>query len=389
MNGAPDIRNRSRSYVAAVALMLLTAACAPAASTPTPQPATAAPPAPTAAPAQPTEPPATPEPTEAPLTPSTNIEAQSIDPFESAKALGRGVNFGNALEAPKEGEWGMVLEEQFFDLVKEGGFQSIRLPVKWSAHAMKEAPYTIDETFFKRVDWAVDNATKRGLPIVVNMHHYEELMTAPATHRPRFAALWRQIANRYKDAPGTVLFELCNEPNGMPASLWNQILLEGLVEVRKTNPGRNVIIGGVEWNSVSTLKDLKLPAADKHLIGTFHYYSPHRFTHQGAEWVTGADAYLGTKWDKKQGRGAEVDFDIDRAAKWSEETGRPIWMGEFGAYSKADMPSRELWTTYVRAEAERRRITWAYWEFGAGFGVYDRAAKAWVPEIKRALVPNK
>jgi endoglucanase len=385
---SPAFVNRSATRFAALALMVLTAACAPE-PTPIPTTAPSAPkPAATAALPKPTvPPPPTVVPTEVPLTPSTNLEAQSVDPFESAKKLGRGVNFGNALEAPKEGEWGMVIEEQFFDLVKAGGFQSIRLPVKWSAHAQKQPPYTIDEAFLKRVDWAVENATKRGLVIVVNMHHYEELMNAPIEHRPRFAALWRQIANRYKDAPGTVLFELCNEPNGMPASLWNQILLEGLAEVRKTNPGRNVIIGGVDWNSVSTLKDLKLPESDKHLIGTFHYYSPHRFTHQGAEWVTGADDYLGTKWDKKQGRGAEVDFDIDRAVKWSEENGRPIWMGEFGAYSKADIASRELWTSYVRAEAERRGVPWAYWEFGAGFGVYDRAKKAWVPEIKRSLVP--
>jgi endoglucanase len=64
-------------------------------------------------------------------------------------------------------------------------------------------------------------------------------------------------------------------------------------------------------------------------------------------------------------------------------------MGEFGAYSKADMASREKWTTYVAREAERRQFSWAYWEFGAGFGVYDRAKKAFVPEIKRALIPTQ
>ncbi len=30
-----------------------------------------------------------------------------------AQRLGRGVNLGNALEAPAEGEWGMVIEAPF------------------------------------------------------------------------------------------------------------------------------------------------------------------------------------------------------------------------------------------------------------------------------------
>ncbi len=64
-----------------------------------------------------------------------------------------------------------------------------------------------------------------------------------------------------------------------------------------------------------------------------------------------------------------VDFDLDRAEAWAQANNRPVWMGEFGVYSKADMASREKWTHYVAREAERRGISWSYWEFGAGFGV--------------------
>ena len=46
----------------------------------------------------------------------------------------------------------MTLEENYFQLVKEASFTAIRLPIKWSAHALSAAPYTIDETLFKRVD---------------------------------------------------------------------------------------------------------------------------------------------------------------------------------------------------------------------------------------------
>ncbi|MCK5922968.1 MAG: hypothetical protein KAG66_18645, partial [Methylococcales bacterium] len=33
------------------------------------------------------------------------------------KALGRGINLGNALDAPKEGEWGWSLEANHFDII--------------------------------------------------------------------------------------------------------------------------------------------------------------------------------------------------------------------------------------------------------------------------------
>ena len=80
--------------------------------------------------------------------------------FELAKRLGRGVNLGNALEAPREGAWGMELQAEYFALIRRAGFDSVRLPVRWSAHAGTRAPYTIDPQFFARVDWAIAEAIK-------------------------------------------------------------------------------------------------------------------------------------------------------------------------------------------------------------------------------------
>lgn len=354
------------------ATLLLVTACQASVATPT-----AVTPAPTASP----------EPTTIPSVTPPRINREIVDAFEVARRLGRGVNFGNMLEAPTEGEWGITMEESYFDLVKAGGFNTIRLPVRWSAHALAEAPYTIDPMFFARVDWAVDNATQRGLNIVVNMHHYEALMKTPKDHQQRFVALWRQIGARYADRPHSVLLELCNEPNGMSADFWNGFFQDALAAVRESNPTRIVVVGGADWNSVKGLLELKLPEADRNLLATFHYYSPFEFTHQGAEWVSGADAWMGTQWDGVSRDKVNVDWDLDRAAAWARDNNRPLWMGEFGAYSKADLAARERWTAYLAREAERRSIPWSYWEFGAGFGVYDRAAQTWVEPIKRALAP--
>ena len=43
-----------------------------------------------------------------------NAASAKPDPFQINKLLGRGVNMGNALEAPSEGEWGVVLKEEYF-----------------------------------------------------------------------------------------------------------------------------------------------------------------------------------------------------------------------------------------------------------------------------------
>lgn len=321
-------------------------------------------------------------------TPQQATASSGIDAFEQNKLLGRGVNLGNALEAPKEGEWGMVLQEEYFSLIKEAGFDSVRIPIRWSTHALSTAPYTINPDFFARVDWAVNLALQNDLQVVINMHHYEEIFAKPAEHQERFLALWEQIAAHYKDYPASLVFEILNEPHDkLTKSLWNDLLVQALAVVRRTNPDRNIILGPGEWNSFNNLSSLKLPAEDRHIIVTFHYYLPFHFTHQGAEWAQGSDAWLGTTWQAKESEKKAIANDLDAAAAWGEKNERPIYLGEFGAYQKADLDSRVRWTDFVARQAEARGMSWAYWEFGAGFGVYDRDLKIWRTPLLTALIP--
>ncbi|HEY8504332.1 MAG TPA: glycoside hydrolase family 5 protein [Gemmataceae bacterium] len=308
------------------------------------------------------------------------------DAFETARLLGRGVNLGNALEAPREGAWGFTLREEYFPLIKEAGFDSVRIPIRWSAHAATEPPYRIDPEFFRRVDWAVDQALENDLAAVVNIHHYEELYADPPGQKERFLALWKQIAGRYKDRPKRLVFEILNEPHGkLTDALWNAYLLEALKVIRASNPDRGVIVGPGTWNNFGHLKNLKLPADDRNLIATFHYYNPFPFTHQGASWVENSDRWLGTKWTGTPQEKEAVTRDLDVAARWAEKEKRPIYLGEFGAYSRADMESRARWTRFIREQAEERNMPWAYWEFGSGFGVYDPRAKQWRQPLLEAL----
>src|SRR5262249_6238195 len=141
------------------------------------------------------------------------------------KKLGRGINLGNALDAPREGAWGVTLKAEYFKAIKDAGFDTVRLPVKWSAHALGEPPYTIDAAFAERVDWAIEQALANKLNIIVNVHHYDERDESPDDHLPRLTALWQQIASRYKDRPSNVVFELLNEPHGkLTEAKWNAMI---------------------------------------------------------------------------------------------------------------------------------------------------------------------
>ncbi len=76
------------------------------------------------------------------------------DAFSRNRKLGRGINMGNMLEAPSEGSWGPSLKEEYFRMIADKGFNSVRIPVRWSAQgrADKTVPYTISDEFFQRAD---------------------------------------------------------------------------------------------------------------------------------------------------------------------------------------------------------------------------------------------
>jgi len=321
-----------------------------------------------------------------------DLAAAEQDPFfKSLKPpFGRGINLGNALEAPREGEWGVTLEADYFRAIKEAGFDSIRLPVKWSNHAEQSAPYTIDPAFFARVDWAVEQALSRGLQVVLNVHHYGEMDEQPDAHRARLIGLWEQIAAHYKDRPATLAFELLNEPHDkLTAAKWNTILLEALAAVRKTNPTRVVVVGPVAWNGIGELKSLEVPEGDRNIVVTVHYYGPFAFTHQGAHWLDAKSRPpIGTPWRGTDAECAAIAKELDTAAAWGLKQRRPIYLGEFGAMQTADLESRVRWTKFIADEAAKRKIGYAYWEFCSGFGAYDSAKREWTAPLRDALVPK-
>lgn len=314
---------------------------------------------------------------------------RASDIYEANEALGRGVNIGNALEAPRNQNWGIIIKDDYFVIIKQAGFDHVRLPVRWNDYAAKTAPFSIEPGFFKKIDRLLDLAEKAGLRVVLNIHHYDELDKDPAGHTERFVALWKQIASHYKDRPATLYFELNNEPHDkLKENEWNAILIQGLAAVRESNPTRPVIIGPPYYNGIWALPKLKLPA-DKNIIVTVHCYNPFEFTHQGATWTDPKVRNIKDKtWTGSDKELAAVRKELDQAANWGKQSNRPIYLGEFGAFQNAPMASRVKWTAAMAREAESRGFSWAYWEFAAGFGIYDPKKEAWREELLKALLPR-
>ncbi len=312
----------------------------------------------------------------------------------AAAAIGRGVNFGNMLEAPTEGAWGLTITDDFIDKARLAGFTSVRLPVRWSNHAGADAPYTVDASFMARVESVVDKLLARGFTVVLNMHHYRQLdgdavdtgerTVAVAVVDVRFVMVWDQVATVFKGRGDKLVFELYNEPHGrINGEPWNVLAARALGVVRRSNPERIVVIGPTSWNSADDLQRLKMPN-DSNLIATIHNYAPFRFTHQGAEWVTPVLPLGITCCSAAQL--AEMKGPLDVAKAWSTAKRYPVFVGEFGAYSKADDVSRVEFSRRMRDAMEASGMSWSYWEFAAGFGVYDPAKLVFRQGLTDALL---
>ena len=315
--------------------------------------------------------------------------AGAPDAFALNRQIGRGINIGNALEAPSEGEWGVTIKEEYFDTIRRAGFNSIRLPVCWSAHALREKPFTVDPEFFKRMDQVLAQAAARGFLVLLTMHHYNELYRDPVGQEERFLAIWRQVAERYRDRPASLLFEPLNEPHDhLDAPAWNRLLVRVHSVIRSSNPDRTLVFGPANYNDLRQLDALELPEGDRNLIATVHYYLPYEFTHQGAHWAPGSDAWLGRKWTGSKPERQAIAGDFAVAAGWAKRHSRPLLLGEFGANSKAEMASRVRWTKCVADSAVERGFSFTCWDFCAEFfGLYDRQARAWRRELLAAVIP--
>ena len=296
------------------------------------------------------------------------------------------INMGNALEAPNEGEWGPVLTRSDFQAIAAEGFDTIRLPVRWSAHA--DARGGIDPAFQARVDEVIRWAMDEGLRVIVNVHHYRELETDADAHIPRLLAIWDTLAAHYADWPPTLVFEAVNEPSGsFTQAKVNAFNADVLARIRQTNPTRWVVLGGAHWGSVEPFRSSARPGMrvtdDPYVMATFHSYAPFEWTHQG---VTFMDEPPPAGRALTRDDLAEFREEMAVGNLWSRTHQVPVLLGEFGPYIRTiPQAERAAWTANARKSAEANGLGWCFWDWQGEFRYADPDTHIPLPGMREAL----
>jgi Cellulase (glycosyl hydrolase family 5)/Carbohydrate binding module (family 6)/Secretion system C-terminal sorting domain len=296
-----------------------------------------------------------------------------LKPWDAVAQMQKGINLGNTLEPPNEGDWAPKAQEYYFDMYKSAGFQVVRVPVRWDQHTASTPPYKIDETWLKRVEEVVDWGLKRDLFIIVNAHHEEWIKSNYSqANRDRFDSIWSQISVRFSNKSEKLFFEIINEPYGLTKAQNDDLHKRVLSVIRKTNPTRIVIFQGHNWGGSDELITAAIPD-DPYLMGSFHSYDPYLFGLEGqGTWGSPGDyAVLADKFAKVK--------------SWSDQNKIPVLLGEFGAVSKADYNSRmkhyKAYTDLVRING----FSGCAWDDGGDFKILLRNEKRW-NDIKDILI---
>jgi endoglucanase len=336
----------------------------------------------------------------------------------AARQFLRGTNLGNYLEAPPGQNWGASYAESDFEHIRAEGFDHVRLPIAWHHYTGPAPDYQLAPEIFAKADFLVNTARKHRLNVIVNIHHFDSFTSDPAAQRDKFHAIWSQLADHYASLPAAVAFELLNEPKDAATTpVLNPIYAEAIRQIRRTNPERTIFVGPSRWNQASELALLQLPDNDENLIATVHCYEPFLFTHQGAGW-TGPDTRVtGIQFPGPPARPLELPVSlrvstrvrdwihaynttagsanpssskaflgpIQTAREWSAYFGRPVHMGEFGAYIGADSVSRARFYGAFRAALDDAGIGWAMWDWKAGSRYWDGQSDQPAPGMRQAL----
>ena len=337
---------------------------------------------------------------------------------QAARRFMHGVNLGDYLEAPPGQNWGPTYSEKDFAAIRAEGFDHVRLPVGWHHYTGPGPDFTLSGEIFAKADFLVTNALNQQLAVIVNIHHFNEFTTDLAGQTDKFLAIWRQVAAHYAKLPETAAFELLNEPkDAAKTTVLNPIYQRAIRVIRETNPRRAIFVGPGQWNNVAELRNLVLPADDDNLIVTVHCYEPFYFTHQGASWAGPDVRVKGIEFPGPPAKPLTPDpalklnpwvldwiqryntLPTDRnpcnpeafasrlrlARQWSDYYGRPVHVGEFGCYVKADEASRIRFHEAFRRALDEQKLGWALWDWKSNFRYWDGPKNQPVLGLREAL----
>lgn len=312
--------------------------------------------------------------------------------------LERGINLGGFLSqcCHKEEHYDTFILKKDIEQIADWGFDHVRLPVDYEV-LEKDSGEQIPAGF-KRVEQVILWCRESKLNIVLDLHkaygydfndagndEKNNLFSSEALQN-RFVTLWINMVEAFAQYDN-VAFELLNEVvEKENAESWNRLIEKTVKEIRKKAPVAPIIYGGIQWNSVKTLKLLDIPQ-DENIIFTFHFYEPLLFTHQKAYWVKNMDPEQTVPYpetmeyyreeSKKLGYQGEVvtladsetmgvefvEEMISEAIKAAENAGVSLYCGEFGVIDRAPTEDTLRWFQDVDEVFRKYKIGCAVWSY--------------------------
>lgn len=365
--------------------------------------------------------------------------------FENiAEDMGAGWNLGNTLEAnsggtPSETAWGNPeVTQEMISAVADAGFKTIRVPVSYLSKINDSDGYKLDSEWLDRIQQVVDYCYNENLYVILNVHGdgYNTITGGwllvngedQDYIKEKYEALWKQLAERFKDYDEHLIFESMNEVfNGEyndpdpeqydNLNAYNQIFVDTVRATGGNNPHRWLLVPGWNTDINYTINDYgfemptdsKCTADENRLMLSVHYYQP--WDYCGTETIK---TYL---WGKK---GQELidtyNFTPKALATWGDEThleGQmtslkekyvdnkiPVIIGEYGAIDKKTAvagfeeqiaSNRVYFNSYLAGTAASMGIIPVYWDNGYngnyGFALFNRKTMEQTqPEIISGIV---
>src|SRR5690554_5626391 len=184
--------------------------------------------------------------------------------------------------------------ENDFARIAELGFNFVRLPMDYRVWVVDGDRRRLNEKVLNEIDQAVKWGEKYNIHVQINFHRAPGYCVNPpretlslwtdAEAQKAFIDHWQAFACRYKGIPGKNLsFNLLNEPSGVEAGVYAEIMKRTVEAIHRIDPERLVIVDGLNYARDPVWELVGVKAAQ-----SFHHYQPFGLTHYKAEWVDSA-----------------------------------------------------------------------------------------------------
>ena len=251
-------------------------------------------------------------------------------------------------------------QKEILKAYHESGFNIIRFPVTWTPY-MNDTSYEIDEGFLSYVEYYVNMILDEGMYCIIGSQRdyaadgdaafvdsiWNDRWMEPEfseSVNTRFAELWRQVAEHFRDYDEHLIFEGLNEPMESefpdgPAyqnqknriNELNSIFVDTVRSTGGNNTLRMLILNCL-WGQffLETLE----PPEDDHIAADYHCY----FINNGPLGIYGLpdnvpanDTGAFTEWSRENPTlKAWVEAEMKQIREFTEKTGVPVIIGEAG-----------------------------------------------------------